>query len=204
MPPTISITKKGTKQKYHEIVTFCQKSGDAFVDDSFPPAPKSLYYNPKVSSANGDLVTQWLRPKDIVTEQGCENTVWVVFRTPLPSDISQGLGNTKLTMNKIMYVKLICYVLLVGVLGNCWLLSALAVIAERKELVERILVTREMSPVGAYLIRLCKDGSWTTVIVDDLLPCDRRKRLVYSQVCPVWLLHNISLWLHFKYELMYC
>ena len=47
---------------------------------------------------------------------------------------------------------------------------------------EKILVTRDMSRVGAYLIRLCKDGSWTTVIVDDLLPCDRRKRLVYSQV----------------------
>lgn len=47
---------------------------------------------------------------------------------------------------------------------------------------EKILVTREISDVGAYMIRLCKDGSWTTVIVDDLLPCDRRKRLVYSQV----------------------
>lgn len=55
-------------------------------------------------------------------------------------------------------------------------------IAERKELVEKILVSRELSDAGAYMIRLCKDGSWTTVIVDDLLPCDRRKRLVYSQV----------------------
>lgn len=82
-------TKKGTKQKYHEIVFFCQKSGDPFVDDSFPPAPKSLYYNPK-PSGSGDLVTQWLRPKDIVTEQGGEDSKWVVFRTPLPSDISQG------------------------------------------------------------------------------------------------------------------
>lgn len=89
MPNTVS--KKGTRQKYHEIVSFCQKSGDLFVDDGFPPISKSLYYNPKVSSTNGDLVTQWLRPKDIITEQGGENAQWVVFRTPLPSDISQGL-----------------------------------------------------------------------------------------------------------------
>lgn len=90
MPTTVSVSKKGTKQRYQEIIAYCLKSGDLFVDDSFPPAPKSLYYNPKVSTANGDLVCQWLRPKDIVTEQGGETVPWVVFRTPLPSDISQG------------------------------------------------------------------------------------------------------------------
>lgn len=92
MPPTISVSKKGSKAKYAEILAFCSKSGEPFVDDSFPPAPKSLYYNPKVSTppSNGDLVTQWLRPKDIVTETLGENMLWVVFRTPLPSDISQG------------------------------------------------------------------------------------------------------------------
>jgi len=85
-------SKKGTKQKYHEIVAFCNKTGDYFVDDSFPPAPKSLYYNPKAAASNHeDLVSHWIRPKDIVTEHWTECAKWATFRTPLPSDISQGL-----------------------------------------------------------------------------------------------------------------
>ena len=90
MPNNVASTKKGTRQRYQDIVAFCEKSGDFFVDDSFPPAPKSLYYNPNTPGSSSDLVARWLRPKDILTEQGSEITPWAVFRTPLPSDISQG------------------------------------------------------------------------------------------------------------------
>ncbi|XP_023335582.1 calpain-D isoform X1 [Eurytemora carolleeae] len=154
--------EKKALSKWERIVNECRKAGQPYVDDLFPPTKKSLYYNqaePTLDvepSRRSHGVTQWLRPHQIVTE-GDSNVKWSVFRTPLPSDISQ------------------------GILGNCWLLSALAVIAENTQLVERIISTREYCEEGVYQIRLCKDGSWQTVIIDDLLPCDKRRQLVYSQ-----------------------
>ncbi|XP_060662248.1 calpain-D isoform X3 [Drosophila nasuta] len=143
--------------KWQNIIQYCRDNNELFVDDSFPPAPKSLYYNPASSALDGgNPVVQWRRPHEINCDGGAYPP-WAVFRTPLPSDICQ------------------------GVLGNCWLLSALAVLAEREDLVKEVLVTKEICAQGAYQVRLCKDGKWTTVLVDDLLPCDKRGHLVYSQ-----------------------
>lgn len=141
--------------KWENIIQYCKENNELFVDDSFPPAAKSLYYNP-ASNVEVNPVVQWRRPHEINCDGG-SFPPWAVFRTPLPSDICQ------------------------GVLGNCWLLSALAVLAEREDLVREVLVTKEICPQGAYQVRLCKDGRWTTVLVDDLLPCDKRGHLVYSQ-----------------------
>jgi calpain-15 len=142
--------------KWENIIQYCKENNELFVDDSFPPAAKSLYYNPNcTTNTESNPVVQWRRPHEINCDGG--SFPWAVFRTPLPSDICQ------------------------GVLGNCWLLSALAVLAEREDLVKEVLVTKETCPQGAYQVRLCKDGRWTTVLIDDLLPCDKRGHLVYSQ-----------------------
>ena len=70
-----------------------------------------------------------------------------------------------------------------GAVGDCWLLSALAVIAERADLVDRlVLATRGESlaagdavasrahVAGAYFLRLFLDGKWRGVVVDPRLP----------------------------------
>ena len=50
-------------------------------------------------------------------------------------------------------------------------MSALACLAERPALIERLLITKEVNDEGIYKVKLCKNGEWVIVTVDDYFPC---------------------------------
>ncbi|CAF1194395.1 unnamed protein product [Adineta ricciae] len=150
-----------------------------FHDQSFPASSQSIYINGCSFSKSTLAVLpehqtnlslnrhiQWLRPNQINPSEWNQNSTsqWTVFRNPKPNDVVQ------------------------GALGDCWFITALSVLAEEAEYLMKVLITKEYNPQGFYYVRLCKDGEWTQVIVDDRFPCTSSQRLAYSQA------HRKQLW----------
>jgi calpain-15 len=57
-----------------------------------------------------------------------------------------------------------------GSLGNCWFLAAIASLAENPALVRRLFITDEYNEFGIYQLRICKNGEWVVVTIDDYVP----------------------------------
>ncbi len=146
---------------WNSIVRYCKDQNIKFVDDSFPPCNKSLFIDPNkkpesIAQLRGGSI-KWLSPEFIRTHPDEHGLKWTVYNDPKFSDIKQGL------------------------LGNCWLLSGLAVLIEQPEMLRKIIITKDYCSQGCYQVRLCHNGEWQTVIVDDLFPCDSNGSLIYSQ-----------------------
>ncbi|KAK3274001.1 hypothetical protein CYMTET_17794 [Cymbomonas tetramitiformis] len=67
-----------------------------------------------------------------------------------------------------------------GGLGDCWLMAALSILAEFPQRFERLFVQKEGNEFGCYAVRVCKNGTWRTVMVDDYLP-SREQSAAFSR-----------------------
>jgi hypothetical protein len=64
--------------------------------------------------------------------------------------------------------------LLQGKVGDCWFLSALAVVAERPDLILRLFGNGKFNSISKYgmvQVNLFQDGHWKTITLDNFLPC---------------------------------
>lgn len=69
-----------------------------------------------------------------------------------------------------------------GHLDDCYFLSVLSVLAERPHMIRSLFLVQEANPHGAYAIKLCRQGIWTTVTLDDYFPCWVHDGPVFSKV----------------------
>lgn len=118
----------------------------------------------------------WRRPKEFL-----KGTIRLFTDCIHPSDIAQ------------------------GALGDCWYLASLAAMAEFPKLVEACFAKTEYNDLGVYEILCFKNGMQTSVIVDDLFPCDPESgKPCYSHVegNELWVLLLEKAWakLHGTYE----
>lgn len=67
-------------------------------------------------------------------------------------------------------------------IGNCWYCEAVAALAGRPELVQRLFYPQHYSPYGVYAIRHFDEGEWKYVVVDDYIPTrNGRAHFAHSQ-----------------------
>lgn len=67
-----------------------------------------------------------------------------------------------------------------GGVGDCWFLSAVAVLAERFDLVQKVIQDSELSTTGKVTFNLFIDGLWRKIEVDSSLPCVSKDSLKRS------------------------
>lgn len=118
-----------------------------FVDTEFPPLDGSIFK--ELNKDPFDQMLHWRRPSEYLRVDYAEGLKDpIIFGDDIqPTDIRQGQ------------------------LGDTWLMSAVACLTERPGLIERLFITKDINKAGIYRVKLCKNGEWLSVTVDDYFPC---------------------------------
>ncbi|KAA8549688.1 hypothetical protein F0562_001294 [Nyssa sinensis] len=125
----------------------CARGETHFTDQEFPPNDQSLFVDPENPPSKLQIVSEWMRPTEIVKENHLDSHPCLFSGAANPSDVCQGR------------------------LGDCWFLSAVAVLTEVSQISE-VIITRAYNEEGIYTVRFCIQGEWVPVVVDDWIPCE--------------------------------
>ena len=112
----------------------------------------------------GEGGREWMRPEDFVRNGAAE----LVHRDAAGREGSSGFDPSD-----------VCQ----GSLGDCWFLSAMAVVAAHPTLMKKVFVTSETSTEGFYIVRIFKHGEWHNVVVDDKLLVLNQRGYQKQPVC---------------------
>ncbi|CAI5643294.1 unnamed protein product [Oreochromis niloticus] len=139
---------------------YIRKRGQLFEDNEFPPNGHSLGDLPDMSPSEESGV-KWLRPADLLREQGKKDKP--AFCTDGMSRFDFGQGNV----------------------GNCWFLSAISALTFQKNLMAQVVPMDQSFEdyAGIFHFRFWRFGKWIDVVIDDYLPTINKQLLSVSSKC---------------------
>ena len=111
-----------------------------FEDPIFKPNFASLFNTRKLSLIKTQKY-QWKRVQDMYKKNQIK-----LFETTDPNNISQ---------------KDLC---------NFYFASSISALAEKPHRIQRLFENQEINDLGCYFVRICQDGVWRYIIIDDYLP----------------------------------
>ncbi|XP_055358298.1 calpain-2 catalytic subunit-like isoform X1 [Betta splendens] len=141
---------KYSQQDFDALQQQCVKSKRLFEDDCFPAEAKSLGYNELGPYSSKTRGVVWKRPTEL-----CSN----------PKFISDGATRTDIRQ---------------GVLGDCWLLAAIASLTLDQQFLDRVVPPGQnfsQNYAGIFHFQIWQYGEWVDVVVDDRLPTKDGKLL---------------------------
>ena len=138
-----------------------------FVDPDFPPNSYSLFRvcpnaslksEPTKPTNTGVLPTiEWCTPKQWLCESGNRVKVFDEEKRIIATDIKQGQ------------------------LPNVSFLSSLISLTESDKLLKDLIdLDQSNIEMGLFVVRLCKDGLWKNIVVDNYFPCFPQGGPIYS------------------------
>ena len=125
------------------VIRRAKATGRPFTDPDFPPDAKSIIKDWKTSPR----ARVWQRYVWRRASEFMNRAEMAVFKGIDPNDIRQGS------------------------MGNCYFLSALSVLAEHGQRIAKLFATDQINDSGAYGVYVNKNGTWSSIIVDDSFPC---------------------------------
>jgi len=136
-------------------------------------------------ASNASLFLDWDDDDEFLADLPPEEVMGALWCRPaqiFPNCVSSFLArDIEVRGNLIPYNPLD---ILQGGTGDCWLLSAISVVALYPTLLDKVIVTKRPSQEGIYRIRLFLDGKWENILVDDLFPCALDQSLRFDMADP--------------------